>query len=161
MNMTKDKKKDGLFKGVFLAYTVLLLHVALVAGLGFLVFFFRGIIHYMGWILAGGLAVITVSGYYFYRRMKQEGKNLKEMVRMPLLAGRTVEVSLLGGLASFRVGKTSGSRDLIDDGHTAYPLIEGPETAHIRELKELVRLFEGGLITRDEYNRAKQKLLNL
>jgi hypothetical protein len=160
MNNQKDNKPDGLFKGVFLAYTVLLLHLLLVAGLGFLVFFFRGIIQYMGWILAGGLMTTAASGYYFYRKMRREGKNLKEMIHMPLLAGRTVEVSLLGGLASFRVGQTSEPGALIEHGQSAHPLLEDPGTLHIRELKELVRLFEDGLITQDEYNRAKQKLFN-
>lgn len=161
MGLKKHRNKDGLFKGVLMAYTVLLLHVTLVAALGFLVFFFRGIVQYMGWIMAGGLIAVCASGYYFYRRMKTEGKNLREMLRMPLLAGKSVEVSVLGGLASFRVGDPGGGRQRIDAGQRAYPLLENPESDHVRELESLVRLFESGLITQDEYHRAKEKLLNL
>jgi hypothetical protein len=159
MKRKKNNEKEGLFKGVFLAYAILILHVILIAGLGLLVFFFSGMVHYMGWILLAGIVIFAGSAYYFYRRMKEEGKNLKEMIKMPLLNGRSVEVSVMGGLASFKIGKPDGESLQGIEGAHPYPLLEDQATVHIRELKELVRLLEGGLITRDEYDKAKEQLL--
>lgn len=164
MSNNKKNEKEGLFKGVMMAYTVLVLHVLLIGGLGLLVFFLRGLVQYMVWIFAGGLVMISASAYYFYRRMKQEGKNLKEMIRAPLLAGKSVEVSLLGGMASFKVGPAdgpNGSPQLENSNGDTYPLLEDPAATEIRELKELARLYGDGLITREEYAKAKQQLLKL
>jgi hypothetical protein len=36
--------------------------------------------------------------------------------------------------------------------------LEDPETVRIRELAELARLLENDLITREEFNEAKQRL---
>ena len=90
-----------------MAYMVLVLHLLLIAGLGLLVLFFRGVMQYMIWIFLGGAAAIIVSGYHFYIRMKQEGKNLREMMYSPLFHGRAVEVSILGGMATFKIGNLS------------------------------------------------------
>lgn len=159
MKEQKNNEKDGLFKGVFMAYSILILHVVLAAGLGLLVFFFSGMVQYMGWIFLAGLLILVVSGYHFYRKMKEEGKNLREMIKTPLLNGRSVEVSVMGGLASFKIGNARGRSGPAIEGGNSYPLLEDSTSVHIRELKELVRLLENGLITRDEYDRAKKKLL--
>jgi uncharacterized membrane protein YqjE len=47
MPIRKKKEGDGLMKSVMMAYLILVLHVVLLMGLGVLVFFFRGIVHYM------------------------------------------------------------------------------------------------------------------
>jgi len=143
-----------------LAYMVLVLHVLLMIGLGLMVIFFRGVAQYMLWIfLLGTLAIIT-SGFYFYRRMKAEGKTLKQMLSSPILNGRPVEVSLLGGLASFRIGMPGNAREL--ESRVANPTqqLEDPETVRIRELTQLARMLEKNLITREEYNQAKKSLFN-
>ncbi len=145
-------------KGIFMAYAILVLHVVLLMGLGFLVFFFRGVIVYMGWILVGGIGAIAGSAYYFYRRMKREGKTLKEMLKTPLLNGRSVEVSIFGGLASLKIGRP-GDRPLLENsGVENSRLLEDPSTTGIRELRELVKMLEDGLISLEEYNQAKQRL---
>lgn len=159
MKQKTNNGREGLFKGVFMAYAILVLHVVLAAGLGLLVFFFSGMVQYAGRIFFAGLLILGVSGYYFYRRMKAEGKNLREMIKSPLLNGRSVEVSVMGGLASFKIGRADGKPMPGIEGGNAYPLLEDSTSMYIRELKELVRLLESGLITRDEYNRAKEKLL--
>ncbi len=142
-----------------MAYAILLLHVALVCGLGLLVFFFSGLVNYMGWILLGGIGLIGVSAYFFYRRMKEEGKNLREMIATPLLTGRSVEVSVMGGLASLKIGK-SGGESLPAPESSPHLLIEDGAGTQIRELKELIQFLERGFITREEYEKAKEKILN-
>jgi hypothetical protein len=158
--MNKSKQNDGVFKSVLMAYSVLVLHVLLIAGLGLLVLFFRGVIQYMIWIFLGGTAALLVSGYRFYNRMRQEGKTLREMVNSPLFHGRTVEVSLLGGMASFKIGKDGNPRALPDASCNTSNLLEDPASARIRELSELVRLYESDLITLDEFNNVKRQLFH-
>ena len=158
--MNKSKQNDGIFKSVLMAYSVLVLHVLLIAGLGLLVLFFRGVIQYMIWIFLGGTAAVIISGYRFYNRMKQEGKTLREMVNSPLFHGRAVEVSILGGMASFKIGKDSNPLALPDTTRRTSNLLEDPASARIRELSELVRLLESDLITLEEFNSVKRQLFH-
>jgi hypothetical protein len=156
---TAKDKGEGLFKSVMLAYMVLVLHVLLMVVLGLMVIFFRGVVQYMLWIFIAGALAIIMSAYYFYRRMKAEGKTLKQMFSSQMLTGRPVEVSFLGGLASFRVGAPGNAQQL--ESRMANPThqLEDPETTRIRELTELAKMLEKDLITREEYNQAKKTLL--
>ncbi len=154
-----SKDKDSVFKSVLLAYLILALHVVLIAGLGLLVLFFRGFVQYMLWIFLAGASLIAYSGYRFWRRMKTEGKTLAEMLNNPVFRGRSVEINLLGGIASFKLGAPDSRYALPDDTTLPQRQLEDPETARIRELGELARLLEKDLITADEYRQAKRRLL--
>ncbi|MEE4358219.1 MAG: SHOCT domain-containing protein [Desulfococcaceae bacterium] len=157
----KKKESSGLMSGVFTAYFILLLHVLLLAVLGCLVLFFRGFVQYMLWIFLGGAGLIGYSGYRLVRRMKEENKNLQELLRLPVFSGRDVEVSLLGGLASLRVG-SPGEREIpmIPLETEILPQVENISNDCVRELAELARLYENKLITLEEFNQAKHQLLN-
>ena len=160
----KKKEGDGLIKSVLLAYLILALHVLLIAGMAILVLFFRGVVNYMVWILIGGLVIVVLSLFYFFKRMRAEGRSLREMLRNPMFSGRSVEVSLLGGMATVKLGQPKGQLPA-PDHETAVdiPQFEDPETARhreISELSELARLLEKDLITVDEFNKAKRRLLN-
>ena len=158
MGDKKKNKKEGLFQGVLMAYLILILHVLLIGGLGFLVFFFSGIVQHFRLIFFGGMALLMGSGYFFYRKMKKEGKNFRDMINAPLLSGRSVEVSFLGGLASLKVGPSINRPMLTDDEIQDHPLLEDPSRSELTELKDLARLLKDGLITRDEYETAKNRL---
>ena len=145
-------------KSVMMAYMILILHVFLLMGLGVLVVFFRGIVHYMLWIFLFGTIGILASGYWFYRRMKAEGRSLRETLNSPLFRNKTVEVSLLGGLAQFRVGQSNGPRLLDDDRPDPSRQLEWSGDSQVQELTELARLLQSGLITNDEYEKAKKKI---
>jgi hypothetical protein len=160
-----DKKKtsDGLVKSVLLAYFILALHVLLIAGVAILVLFFRGMVNYMLWIVLGGMALIGFSAFYFFRRMRAEGKSLREMLRNPMFNGRSVEVSLLGGMATVKLGQPSQPPAIAHDAAIDVPRLEEPNVPRNRdvsELSELARLLEKDLITVDEFNKAKRQLLN-
>lgn len=162
MNNSAKNQSVGVVKSVLMAYLVLALHLVLVAALGILVLFFRGVVQYMALIFLSGVVLIGVSAYLFYRRMRAEGKNLRQMMQAPMLAGRSVEVSLLGGLATMRLGKTEKAQPALTDRQApAARQLEDLDTARVRELAELGRLLEKDMITRDEFNRAKQRLLKL
>ena len=158
----KKKEGDGLVKSVLLAYFILALHVLLIAGVAILVLFFRGVVNYMLWIVIGGLAVVGLSAFFFIRRMRAEGKSLREILRNPVFSGRSVEVSLLGGMATVKLGQPSSIQAIGHDAPVDIPRLadpDAPRNPEVSELAELARLLEKDLITVDEFNRAKQQLL--
>lgn len=160
----KKKEGDGLVKSVLLAYLILALHVLLIAGMAIMVLFFRGIVNYMLWIFLGGIALIAFSLLYFFRRMRAQGRSLGEMLKNPMFNGRSVEVSLLGGMATVKLGQPSSSPlpAIGNDSAIDIPRLEDPDVVRkheVSELTELARLLEKDLITVDEFNRAKRRLL--
>ncbi len=157
----KKKQGSGLFQGVFAAYSILLLHVLLLAVLGCMFLFFMGVMQYMLWIFLGGSALMTWSGYRVYRGVRKEEENLRELLRLPMFRGRSVEVNLLGGFASLRLnGGSEAARPVTAMSEPPPRQLEGPVSARLRELRELATLFEKNLITEDEYHRTKEQLLN-
>ena len=162
MNITGKNESTGLAKSILAAHLILVLHIVLVAGLGCLILFFNGIVQYMVWILIIGSAGIFITGLLIRRQMQKEGKQLREILSLPILSGRTIEVSILGGMASIRLEKPNelleGSEEqrLIESS----PPLLASESYHLRELSELVELLNKNLITLDEYNQFKTKLIN-
>jgi hypothetical protein len=116
---------------------------------------------HMLWILLGGMAVVALSSYLFYRRLRKEGKTLGEVLRSPVFAGRSVEVSLLGGMATLKLDTppNASGMEAIEDGHQRPLQLEDPLSVTIREIDTLARLLEKDLITHDEFDRAKRRLL--
>lgn len=155
----KQKESTGLVGGVFTAYFILLLHVLLLALLGCLVLFFRGFVQYMLWIFLGGTLLIGYSGYRVIRRMKAENKNLREVLGLPMFRGQEVEVSILGGFASLKVGNPADSIvPMIAHDTKLRAQLEEPGNTCVRELAELAHLYESGLITPEEFSQAKDQL---
>jgi hypothetical protein len=158
MASNKKEKEEVHLKRVLMAYLILVLHVVLITGLVLLVIFFRGIINYMIWIFLGGTAAILASAYHFYKRMKMEGKTLREILNSHRFGGRTVEVNLLGGLASLKISGSNDPPALGTASSGQFKQLEDPDVIHKREFSELVRLLENNLITLDEYNKFKEKM---
>ena len=158
----KNKEGDGLVRSVLLAYFILALHVLLIAGMAILVLFLGGVVNYMLWIVIGGLAVVGLSTFFFIRRMRSEGRSLREMLKNPVFSGRSVEVSLLGGMATVKLGQPSQPKAIAHDAPVDIPRLEdpdAPQSSEVSELAELARLLEKDLITVDEFNKAKHQLL--
>jgi len=160
MQLKNKNNQDGVLKSVFTAYFILVLHIFLIAGLGVLVLFFRGVVSYMLWIFLGGTGTIALVGYLTWKRMKTEGKSLNEMLSLPIFKGKSVEVSVFGGLASLKIENNGNGKALDTRIADTKSLLEDPETVHIRELTTLVHMLDKNLITLDEYNKAKQKIFN-
>ncbi len=155
-----NKEGSGLFKSVSMAFVILILHVILIIAIGLLILFFKGFVNYMVWIFLGVSAVIFLATYLFYRRIKSEGRSIRETLNSPMFQGRPVEVSFLGGVASIRVGAPS-TLPALEAQNYSHPLqLEDPTTVRIRELTELSHLLEKGLITLEEFNQAKGKLFH-
>ncbi|WDP92420.1 MAG: SHOCT domain-containing protein [Desulfobacter sp.] len=162
----RKKDKDGLFKNIFVAYFILLLHVFLLAGIGLTVVLFKGVYHYLPWIMGGiALFVLTVA-WIIYRRMRTTSSSLSEVLGMPEFQDRAVEVRLLGGFASFEI-KARQTGNLLpeqtgvpgDPGHPQTKLIENAVDRAERKMLELNTLYEKNLITREEFEAARQNII--
>ncbi len=160
----KDKPEKPtleLFKGVMLAHMILGLHVALICLIGLVVIFFGGIARYWVWIFLGGLCLTACGAFFIYRRLKSQGRGLmRDLHGVAVPSGGTLEVRLLGGLASVKIARPAapGVPGLISDA--VPPLLEDPEAQRLRELASLAQLYEKNLITREEFDRAKAALLS-
>ena len=158
---TENKnEREGLLKGVFIVYFILILHVLLIAGVGCLVLFFRGVVQYMMWIFLGCTIATIASGYYFFKQVRQGGKGVGEVLNSSQFKGRTVEVSLLGGIASFKLGRPDNTPELGNGSFQQHHQLEDPATVRIKELNNLANLLEKKLITIEEFNETKKQLFS-
>ena len=66
-----------------------------------------------------------------------------------------------GAIVHFVLAITSRSAPTAHPPRHKRLQLEDPETARIRELTELARLFEKNLITSEEYNKAKNQILKV
>lgn len=155
----KEDRTEGFLKPVFAAYLVLLLHLLMIAGMGLMVIFFSGVVAYLFWIFLGGMLVIGASGVFFFRRMRAEGRNLKKMMDASLFVGQSLEIEILGGLASVKIGRSNDARRIEQPAAPPVYQLEDPSVVSVRELGELARLLEKGLISQEEFNRLKGKII--
>jgi len=157
-----NKDKDGLFKSIFTAYFILLAHVVLLAGIGVTVVLFKGVYHYLPWIMGGiGILVLSIT-WIFYRRMRKNSSDIKDILLMPEFRDKTVEVKLLGGLASFKITAKTNQQNLIGHHRSNVSdrlLIEDDINRTEQEIFKLTALFEKDLITREEFDKAKQNII--
>jgi len=153
------KPQDSIFKGVLLAYFVLFLHVILIVGLALVMVLFGGVVTYLPWILAIGGLLIVLSAYLWWKHMKRQGKKIKDILKDPLLQGRSIEISFLGGFASLKLGQNQ-EPPAITQGHlgTARQL-QAPDADRSEQLANLGRLLKQDLITIDEFLEAKKELM--
>jgi len=154
-----SQSQESPFRGVLLAYFILFFHVVLILGIGAILLFFRTLINYLPWILTIGAAVIAGSWYLWWQRVKKRGKKLRDIVEDPIFQGRTIEVSLLGGLASLKLGHPQGPPAIDYSPHEAQRQIVDPATARAQELSKLAALLKEDLITMDEFLKAKKDLM--
>ncbi len=160
----KKSDKEGLFRSIFAAYLILILHVVLLAGIGMLTILFKGIYQYLPWILAVATVLIVSLGFFLYRKLKKKRMNLKEVLSAPQFEGRTVEIKLIGGLATVTLsgGSDETPRRIGTGRDTAgsETRIESTEQMTERKLTGLAALYENNLITHAEFTAAKQKIMD-
>lgn len=159
MKLNNDPNKST-FSGVFLGYFVLLIHILLILGLGFAVVLIKGIYDFRWVIMIGGIVLLAGSGYLFYRRLKESKHSLREAMNDPALRDRTLEISLFGGMASLKLGHRDENIQLIDANHSEIRQLEAPQSSQINDLDKLVKMLEDELITREEFQQLKQKIVS-
>jgi len=161
-NIFKNQNQENhLVNSLFLAAVILLFHVVLVAGIGLMVLLLYGLVNYLVWILLAGCLLACGSVYLFFRYMKRDGgKALQNMLSLPEIKGKNIEVQFLGGLASLKITNENETRAIESNIIPGSLQIEDPKTVRLRELVALAGMLEKNLITADEYQQAKKVLYN-
>ena len=154
-----DEQNKNFFSGVVLAYLVLLLHLLLMVGLGITVVVIKGIYDFRWLILLAGIVIIGGSGYYFYRYFKEHKQKLHDLMSDPAFNDRTLEISLMGGMATVRLGHKDDNIKLIQADETEVKQLEQPKSVQIKELTELTRMLDDELITREEFLQLKKEII--
>jgi ABC-type multidrug transport system fused ATPase/permease subunit len=161
MGLLKNSNNESLFKSVMLAHLILALHLLLLGILVVLIFFFGWLVTHLFWIILGILLISGLVSYLVFRRLRREGRSLREALRSPMFEGRSVEIDLFGGMASFRLGPPSGPKALEYGNKNQLLSLEDPELTRMREISELAELLEKKLITPEEFAAAKRKILGI
>ncbi len=155
-----SKQNKSVFSGVMLGYLVLLLHILLMVGLAVAVVLIKGIYDFRWLIFILGIALVGGSGYYFYHYFKEHRQRFNDIMSDPAFNDRTLEISLMGGMATLKLGHKDDSFKLIEaEGDTPMKQLESPKSAQLKELAELNRMLEDELITREEFLRLKKEIL--
>ncbi len=154
----ENEENKSFFSGVMLGSIVLGLHLLLVIGLGVAVVLIKGIYDLRWLIFIMGIAVVGFSGYVFYRKFKENNRKIADLMSDPSLANRTLEISLLGGMATVKLGHKDDNVRLIA-AEEAPRQLEAPQSVQIKELSELNKMLEDGLITREEFLQLKKEII--
>lgn len=155
-----DEQNKSFFSGVVLGYLILILHILLMVGLGFTVVLIKGIYDFRWLILLGGIALIAGSALYFYRYFQQHKQKISDLMADPVFNDRTVEISLMGGMATLKLGHKDDNLQLIQaDDSTQIKQLEAPKSVQLQELSELTRMLEDELITREEFLKLKKEII--
>jgi len=160
----KRTEKGEVGRSILLMASIFGLHILLIIGLVLLVIILQGFLKYTLWIFLGGLGLILLSGLLIWKRLKRRKEDVSDVLNSPTFQGREVEVSFLGGTVNLRFGaqdrNKADQQALQGQGPgSGVPELEDKETALTRQLTELSRLMEKGLLTEEEYQRAKKRLL--
>jgi len=157
----KKSDQEGLFKNIFIGYFILLLHVLLLAGIGLFVVFIKGVFTFLPWIMGGTVLLVLVIAWLFYRRMQKSAAQLSDMLSNAHMQDRNIEVRLLGGLAAFKINAKQPA-DLLPDspgGDRNTRLIETETDRAERRMHQLDDLYEKDLITKEEFEQARQTII--
>ena len=159
--MKEQKKREkGLLSGVYLAYSILIFHALLLGLLFIIIVFFRSIVHHMLWFIVGGILITLTSGYYFFRKLKKNSGQIRDLMNDPAFQGRSLEISLFGGVASIKMGAPGLHTPAIEHNPQAMLQLEDPKTERLKELNNIAELLEKGFITNEEYSKLKNELLS-
>ena len=160
--MTLKKDKQTVLKSIFTAYFILLLHVVLLAGVGLSVLLFKGFYHYLPWIVGGSSILVLMIAWAIYRKIAANSGQIRDILSYPEFKNRTIEIKLLGGLASFTVKdkKQTPLLSVQDNDLDHNNLLESSIGKTERKMAELIALYEKKLITKDDFESAKQKIIH-
>ncbi len=146
---------------VFVGAAILGLHLLLVLGLGVTVVLIKGIYDFRWLIMLTGIALIGGSGYFFYQKLKASNRTLREVINDPALRDHSLEISLLGGMASVKLEHKDAGVKLVEENRTEMPQqLEAPRTSQVQELEKLASLLENELITREEFQQLKKVIVD-
>lgn len=157
-----DNQKEGLFRSIFTAHIIVLLHILILAGVGLMVVLFKGVYLYLPWIMGGIGIFILLTAWFIYRQVRSGSSDIHQILSMPQFKDRNVEIKIIGGLATLKMGPAS-KNDVIQ--------LENRETNNAMLLEEksrrtedklamLLQLYEKKLISEKDFERAKQEIIH-
>ena len=174
----------GLGVSLSMYYGFMLLLISIPVILLFVVLFIRAVFDYRFYIFSGGLILAGLGIFFLYRYRKRfkkkifdESGEFMEAVRSAAAEGQTVQISILGGLmnVTYSGGNGNANPALGWEGGAAKALpapdsigrkngTHASDTIDLgfslsRELESLHRLKEQGVLSEEEYESAKQRLL--
>jgi hypothetical protein len=162
----KKTDKEGVFKNIFIAYFILLFHVVLLAGIAVFVALIKGLFEYLPWIMAGAGLVIALCAWLIIRQMHKNSRQIQDILSNDQLKNRNVEISFMGGLASFKINsKEHDTARLLASpepgNHSSEDirLIETDTDRAERKMSQLNALYEKDLITKEEFDKARQSII--
>ncbi len=164
MKLTKSDK-EGVFKNIFIAYFILLFHVVLLAGIAVFVVLIKGFFEYLPWIMAGAGLLVGLLVWLVFRQMRKNTGRIQDILSNEQMKNRNVEVSFMGGLASFKVQSNGEDtrRMLTSPEPDKLPpdtrLIESEADRAERKMNQLNALYEKDLITKEEFDQARQSII--
>jgi len=161
LNPEKKQGYGGIFSSVLVAYSILILHIVLIFLLAIAVFFLGGLINNFIWIFFGIIVLLIASGYYFFRWFKLKRKNIGDAINSPVFNGRSVQVSLLGGLASLKIEAPNNLKLLTDNAKPPKEISDFSNTEGIHEIEKMAKLYDDGLITYEEYRILKDQFFSV
>lgn len=151
-------KKEGLFRSILIAHVILLLHIFLLAGVGVTIVLFKGVDLYLPWVMGGIGILILVVAWFFYRRIRAGSSDIQSILSMPQFRDRTVEIKLLGGLASFKLNAPAPPNHQLSSGQSQVLLEQTTQKAEDK-LYTLATLYKKNLITKEEFQKAKLNII--
>jgi hypothetical protein len=161
MSIFKHKKsEESIIRGVFIAYFILLFHVALLGLVGILVLFFTGILNFLPWLMLGGVVMIAGCGYLLLRYLRKKSGSLIKVLGTPEFRGKNIEVRLLGGLASFKVNDSENPATRMLDYDEPSRLLPHGDLPREEKLLQLSEMLENEIITPEEFIKAKKRLFD-
>lgn len=161
----KKTDKEGVVKNIFIAYFILLFHVLLLAGIAIFVVLIKGFFQYLPWIMTGAGLLVALCVWLVIRQMRKNTGRIQDILSNEQLRNRNVEISFMGGLASFKIqSNTEDTNRLLtypdpDKLPTDTRLIETDTDKTERKMNQLNALYEKDLITKEEFDQARQSII--
>jgi predicted nucleic acid-binding Zn ribbon protein len=116
--------------------------------------------------MAGAGLLIALCVWLVIRQMRKNSQQIQDIMSNEQLKNRNVEVSFMGGLASFKINsKEQDTGRLLaspePDNHSSEDirLIETDADRAERKMNQLNALYEKDLITKEEFDKARQSII--
>lgn len=154
-----------MFKNIFIAYFILLFHVVLLAGIAIFVVLIKGFFEYLPWIMVGAGLLVALCVWLVIRQMRKNSAQIQDILSNEQLRNRNVEISFMGGLASFKVQSNAEDTSRLltypepDNLSPETRLIETDTDTAERKMNQLNALYEKDLITKEEFDKARQSII--
>jgi hypothetical protein len=125
----------------------------------------KGFFEYLPWIMAGAGLLVALCVWLVIRQMRKNSAQIQDILSNEQLTHRNVEISFMGGLASFKVkSNAEDTRRLLtypepDNLSPDTRLIETDTDKAERKMNQLNALYEKDLITKEEFDQARQSII--